>query len=287
MKGGTAWYGFRELSVSNYFSTAAALGLTAVEVPLYQHVIQDIMFSLRRPRDLLNLAEETGVRMHAGVAQIELSTPFDKRGLPITEDTVTFHKALALRVIDVAAELGLEVARIVEPNLNPENLHLADAYMETYGEGLAHLGAYAETRGLRIVAENYGLNAQQMRTLLDAADHPNVGTLFDPCNYFRLGDDPLTALQLLGDKVYYCHLKDAKVNETRSEDVLFVGSRWRPSVAVGQGDMDWATLLPALTSLYSGVAAIEYEMPDDVVTATTQSRDFLVSELGDVYALGS
>ncbi len=46
-----------------------------------------------------------------------------------------------------------------------------------------------------------------MRMLLDAAGHPNVGTLFDPCNYFRLGDDPVAAFDTLQDKVFYCHLK--------------------------------------------------------------------------------
>jgi len=284
--GGTAWYGYREWSAANYFSNAAALGLTAVEIPLYWQIIEDELFNLHRTDDLLRLAEESGVRMHAGVAAVELSTPFDIRGLPIDDDSIVFHKALAKQVVGVAAGLGLEVARIVEPNIDPENLHLGDAYMETYGNALAELGDYAETLGLRIVAENYGVDARHIRMLLDAADHPNVGTLFDPCNYFRIGDDPVAALELIGNKVFYCHLKDTVRDDPRTKDELFPGSRWRPSVAVGRGDLDWSTLLPALASVYSGVAVIECEMPDDVVTATTHSRDFLVAELGASYMLG-
>lgn len=286
MIGGTAWYGYREWSAANYFSSAAALGLTSVEIPLYWQIVEDNLFNLHRTDDLLRLAEESGVRMYAGVAAIELATPFDIRGLPIDEDSITFHKALAKQVVNVAARSGLEVARIVEPNVDPENLHLADAYMETYGKALAELGDYAETRGVRIVAENYGIDANHMRMLLDAADHPNVGTLFDPCNYFRIGDDPVAALELMGNKVFYCHLKDTVKNDPRTKDELFPGSRWRPSVAVGRGDIDWSALLPALESVYSGVAVIECEMPEDVVPATTQSRDFLVAELGASYALG-
>jgi len=275
--GGTAWYGFRELTASNYFSTAAALGLTAVEIPLYWQVVEDSLFDLRRTDDLLHLAEDTGVEMHAGVAAIDIATPFDIRGLPIGEEAVAFNKVLAKRVIDVAAVLGLSVVRVVEPNIDAKNLHLAESYMEDYGTALRDLADYAESRGLQIVAENYGVTAGQMRVLIDAADHPNVGTLFDPCNYFRIGDDPLDALRLIGDKVFYCHLKDTVVNDPRTEGELFPGSRWRPSVAVGHGDIDWQALLPAIASLYSGVAAIECEMPENVVTATAQSRDFLIA----------
>lgn len=286
MLAGTAWYGFRDLSPANYFSTAAALGLTFVEIPLYWHVVDDELFNVRNPQALVALAEQTGVQMHAGVAAIELARPFDIRGLPITETSITFHKALARQVIDTGAVLGLEVIRIVEPNVDPGNLDLIEQYMNDYGLALRELGEYAETKGLQIVAENYGVNAEHMRMLLDAADHPNVGTLFDPCNYFRMGDDPVAALELMGNKVFYCHLKDTVNDDPRSEDELFPGSRWRPSVGVGRGDIDWLALLPALASVYSGVAVIECEMPDDVVAATTRSRDFLVAELGASYTLG-
>lgn len=286
MIGGTAWYGFRELTASNYFSIAATLGLTSVEIPMYWQVVEDNLFDLRRTDDLLRLADKAGVRMHAGVAAIELSTPFDIRGLPIGEDWVAFNKILAKRVIDVSAALELQVVRLVEPNVEPENLAVAETYLEAYGIALRDLGDYAEQRGLLVVAENYGTTAKQMRMLLDVADHTNVGTLFDPCNYARIGDDPVDALNLIGDKILYCHLKDTRDNDSRASDELFPGSRWQPSVAVGHGDIDWHTLLPALASIYSGVAVIECEMPDDVVAATTQSRDLLVAELGELYTLG-
>ncbi|MCL1594656.1 MAG: sugar phosphate isomerase/epimerase [Actinomycetia bacterium] len=252
------------------------MGLTSVEIPLYWQVIEDQLFDLRRADDLLDLAEDNGVRMHAGTAAIDLALPFDIVGLPISAETVAFNIELAKRVIDVGASLGLEVIRVCEPNIEAPHLDIADAYMEAYGFALNGLGGYAETRGLKVVAENYGITAAQTRTLLDAADHPNVGTLFDPCNYFRIGDDPVDALRLMGDKVFYCHLKDAISDDQRASTDLYADSRWRPSVAVGQGDIDWHTLIPALASVYAGIVAIEYEMPDDVVAATAVSRDFLL-----------
>jgi hypothetical protein len=67
-----------------------------------------------------------------------------------------------------------------------------------------------------------------------------------------------------------CHLRDAIKSDPRTPDELFPDSRWRPSVAVGRGDIDWEVLIPALVSVYSGTVATECEMPDDVVGARPQ-----------------
>ncbi len=56
MIGGTAWYGFREFSIENYFSTAAALGLTSVEIPLYWQVVEDPALRCETNRQLAECA---------------------------------------------------------------------------------------------------------------------------------------------------------------------------------------------------------------------------------------
>jgi sugar phosphate isomerase/epimerase len=280
---GTAWHGFRYLTAENYFATAAALALSKVEVPLYWHVIEDQRFDLRDRKRLLRLAEDAGVEMHAGVAALDIVEPFDIVGLPITKDAVAFNLAVARRVIDIGEDLGLSVIRLIEPNIDESNLPLADAYLEDHGRALADLGDYAAHRGIKLAAENFGVTSRQMGAILSAADHPSVGTLFDPCNYFRMGEDPIAALDSLGDRIFYCHAKDARIDENRSPDQLYPGSRWKPSVAVGAGDIDWNALIPALAQVYSGVVAIEYEMSGDVVLETRRSRDHLVRLLaGDV-----
>jgi len=115
------------------------------------------------------------------------------------------------------------------------------------------------------------MTPDQMRALLDAADHPGVQTLYDPCNYHRLGEDPVAALSQLEDSIGYCHLKDAFRDDSRDPDSLFEGSRWPPSEAVGDGEIDWETVLPALHSNYDGYAVIEYEMAEDVMVGTRRS----------------
>ena len=63
--------------------------------------------------------------------------------------------------------------------------------MKTFTDQLpATLYTAEATRQLdRIAIENYGLTSRQILQVLDAANHPAVGTLYDPCNYYRHGQD--------------------------------------------------------------------------------------------------
>jgi len=278
VKMSTAFYGFRFMSPANYFSAASGLGLSSVEVPLYHHTL-DEWYGPVGPRDVRRLAEECGVELVAGAAAHELAGPIDEVGRPLTERQLELQRALALVQVDFANDLGLGVLRIAEPNLGPENQHLAEQYISDYGEALRPIGDYADTLGIKIAVENYGLSPSQIDLMLQIADHRNVGTLFDPCNYARMGENPLDAFRLLADRVFYCHLKDTKNDEDREADELYAGSRWRPSVAVGDGDIEWVPLLSELATVYQGYSSIEYESADDVILGTRRSLDFIADTL--------
>ena len=273
MRLAAAYYGFREQTQANYFEMAAALGLRCVEIPLYWHLIEDDYVRMSRAtiEVLLETARTAGVRAVSSVSAFDIAGSFDMQGDSIDESAVVFARAAARRAIDVGAELGLEVLRITEPNIPPERLNEARSYMEAYGHAARELGIYAADRGVRIVIENYGVTSDQMAWLLDAADHPAVGTLFDPCNYFRMGEDPLAALVRLEGRIYYCQLKDAVAGDQQPGAPLFPGSRWAPSRAIGEGDIDWAPILRTLARSYEGYLAIEYEISADVMRGTRAS----------------
>lgn len=277
MKLAAAWYGFREQTQTNYFEMAAALGLRYVEIPLYSQLVEDryVRLSHHSLTVLLDTAKAAGVRPVSSVSSFDIAGDFDMRGDEIDQSAVDFARAAARRAIDVGHELGLEVMRITEPNIPPERLGDAMAYMRAYGEAAREIGGYAADRGIRIVVENYGVTSEHMSWLLEAADHPAVGTLFDPCNYLRMGEDPVDALGRLKDRVYYCQLKDAIKGDKRSGELLFPGSRWPPSRPVGEGDIDWGNLLAQLASFYHGYLAIEYELADDVMRGTRTSIEAL------------
>lgn len=269
------------MTPSNYFASASALGISNVEVPLYSFKLSE-WFGPTAPKQVRQLAQECGVEMVAGVANLELAAPFDELGRPNSEAQARMHQQVGLVLVDIAWDLGLSVIRVAEPNIGPENQHLAEAYIFDFGEALRPIGEYAESRGIKVAVENYGFSYRQMDQLLQAAGHRNIGTLFDPCNYARMGEDPLAALKVVGDRISYCHLKDTKHDEKRDPDSLFPGSRWRPSMAVGDGDIDWLPLLSELIAKYDGYVSIEYEHADDVMFGTRRAMKFVLESLESI-----
>lgn len=270
----TAYYGFREQSPTNYFEMAAALGLRYVEIPMYAHIIKDEQYNLRSVEAIDRLratAEAAGVRLVASVSNLPLVRDLNLWGGTLDDSTLAFGMAAAHRVIDIAGQLGLEVVRITEPNLRDGDEGRAADLLERCGHSLRELAPHAEARGLRLLVENYGIRAEHLHIALATADHPAVGLLYDPCNFHRIGEDPAAALRLLRDYVAYVHLKDAFRNDPRDPNALFAGSRWAPSVAVGEGEIDWAAVLGELAGFYTGYLAIEYEMPADVMRGTRAS----------------
>lgn len=217
--------------------------------------------------------------MVAGVAALNLAGPFDELGRPLSEEFVSYNRVMGLRAIDLAEDLGLDVVRITEPNVGPEHQHLAEKYLSDTGVALRPIADRARDKGMQVAVENYGLTSEQMVWLLDAADRDNVGTLFDPCNYARMGEDPLEALLNIQDRIVYCHLKDNREDEQGSPEAFFPGSRFRPSVGVGAGDIEWVPLLTKLAESYNGYASIEYENVDDLLLGTRRSLDYVANIL--------
>lgn len=276
MKLATAYYGFREQTPINYFEMAAALGIQFVEIPMYAHIIKDKHYNLRSVDAIdavRQMALDSGVQIVASVSNLPIAPRLNLWGGSLDESTITFGMAAARRVIDIASQLGIGIARITEPNVAPEDIPRASSLLEECGKALRKLAPQAEAAGVQLVVENYGITAEQLLIVLESADHSSVGALYDPCNFQRIGEDPLQALRHIRRYVNYVHLKDTRRDDARDPNALFEGSRWSPSVAVGHGDIDWYSILHELTSFYDGYLSIEYEMPADVMRGTRTSLE--------------
>ena len=273
MKLGAAWYGFGKQSPTNYFEMVAALGLRYVEVPLYAPQLDDWYGSRDRAEAVLAAAQEAGVEIVSGVAAQNIAGQL--RGGIFDRAGVDLGMAQARRAIDVGAFLGAEVIRLAEPQrLSPDQLGMKDPYLEAYGDAFRALGDYGAERGLRIAIENFGLTSDQIIQVLDAADHPAVGTLYDPCNYYRHGQDPLSALRDLGQRVTYCHLKDAwfpyPARQPESAPMLYTGQvqPWWWIRPLGEGNVDWTAVLSELATFYTGYMCLEHDIRDSAMRGT-------------------
>lgn len=71
----------------------------------------------------------------------------------------------------------------------------------------------ARTYDITLLHENekgiFGDTAARCRQLIDGFEPEVVGAAFDFANFVQVGEDPLAAWDLLRDRVYYIHVKDA------------------------------------------------------------------------------
>ena len=107
--------------------------------------------------------------------------------------------------------------------------------------------------GIALGFETGQETAETLAAFLRVLGRKDVGVNFDPANMILYDKgEPLAALRTLGPWIRQCHLKDAR--RTR------VPGTWGEEVAVGTGEVDWASFLGTLDALgFGGDLCIERE----------------------------
>ncbi len=123
---------------------------------------------------------------------------------------------------------------------------------------------------------NHGPHARYSK-ISDVADivkdrNPKIGACVDMGHYLRSDENPVEALERLGNRLYGVHLKDVRT-------VTDNGRRKKIFTIVGQGDLDVLGCLRVLKKLnYQGCLALEYEENEqnplsDIAVSLTAVRD--------------
>lgn len=140
---------------------------------------------------------------------------------------------------------------------------------------LEDLARYAYDHGAIFLVENYVNNIigsiDRMTRLFSDVNHPGLGMLMDPTNYFtdsniRHIDDELNRMfNALGDKIKIAHAKDCKLAQDRSEkhaDIdadeshTFRGAGAVELPAPGLGDLNYDLYLRRLSRLHPNIPLI-------------------------------
>jgi len=259
MKVACAAWGFREMGLREFFRAARGLGIEFVEVNCSGSVPKHLMpsSSVEEARGASELARSEGVRVVAIAAGNDFTLAEEERWRGEVERVK--------RVVDLAEAAGAEVVRVFagwakEPG---------EEVMRRAARGIREVAEYAAPKGILVAVEiNGGITAtgELCAKLLEmAGDLPNLGLNYDPANFAHVGEDPLRALEAVGERVVYCHLKDVRP-----------GPEGRPEYcALGEGEIDWAPIFDRLKGFYRGYLAIEYERAEDVVEGTRRSLENL------------
>jgi len=114
------------------------------------------------------------------------------------------------RFIDLAAALHCPNVRVY-PNNFIKGQEKAQT-MQLIIEGLVELGDYARGTGVNVLMETHGdlVHIADLKTIMQAANHPRVGLVWDPANMYLVTEEsPTLAYQALKPYIHHTHIKDA------------------------------------------------------------------------------
>ena len=167
------------------------------------------------------------------------------------QDTAKLGAAMAetRRFIDVASGIGAPYVRVFGnqyvQGMSREAVH---AYI---ARGLRELGEYARPRGVTVVLESHGEfnTSPALVDLMQRADSPAVGILWDAHHTFVAGEPTETSVAQLGRWIRHTHLKDSVPAGTGRKYVL-----------TGRGEVPVKQQIAALArSGYKGFYSLEWE----------------------------
>jgi inosose dehydratase len=163
------------------------------------------------------------------------------------------------RVFEWAKKAGIDLFFTASP---PEILKTLDPLVEEFdiAVGIHNHGPEARYSTIDQVAE-----AMQGR-------HRLIGACIDVGHYVRSGEDPAKAVEVFGDRLYGCHLKDY----VHTYD--YAGPDWRKNrVDIGEGIVDTPAILKALQKIgYQRIVSLE------VVQDTSQPLACLQQSLANL-----
>ena len=243
---------------------------------------------------------EKATRRYAGVSHIdfndldkakakEIRTMLDGYGLPISSlgyypnplhpdaehrETVIAHLkkviegAALLEVSNVGTFIGKDKNKTV-----PQNL-------EDYAKVWPPIVKFAKDHGVKIAIENCPMlfsyyewpggnnlaaSPAIWRQMWEIIPDDNFGLNLDPSHLILQMIDYERVIKEFSDKLFHVHAKDLHIDRDGlyNNGVLAQGMGWQVPRLPGRGDVDWAKLIGALTSVgYDYVVSIEHEDRD-------------------------
>ena len=186
------------------------------------------------------------------------------------------------RIVDLACELETSVVT-THIGVIP-----SDKNDPTYGvmlDALTKCGKYAKEHGVTLAIETGPETAPVLHGFICDTDG-GVGVNLDPANFVMVtGQDPVAAVQLLGQHIVHTHVKDGVMLKKTDPKIIYEHfatggiealnvADFFKEVPVGTGDVDFPAYLAALKAVgYDGYLTIERETGADPEADIILARD--------------
>ncbi|MEN6451456.1 MAG: sugar phosphate isomerase/epimerase family protein [Thermoguttaceae bacterium] len=178
------------------------------------------------PYRIRRACEKAGVRISGLSAHTPLGRP--EVGTEYLKQAVRF-----------AAECGAPVINTDEGPKQPWTTSDEDHVLMRYT--LREAAAVAEPRGILIGIEphqQYSKTPAGLDRIVGLVDSPAIGVNFDTGNSYLSGEDPITWLRHVKDRLVHLHAKDISVSQSDAERGKVTGTP--VGCACGEGVIDWA-----------------------------------------------
>ncbi|UYG02828.1 sugar phosphate isomerase/epimerase [Halomonas sp. LR3S48] len=148
------------------------------------------------------------------------------------------------------------------------------------GRELGDIASRLNEEGFRLAYHNHDFEMEvfedktALEHMLDAAG-PELLLELDVAWVDRGGLDPAEYVARVEDRLFAVHAKDNAPEGTADEEGGFA--------TLGQGVLEWGTLLPAIERAEVEWYIIEHDMPLDAEAVITEGNDFLRNELATLH----
>lgn len=268
---GCGEWGFRNLPMEEHFQIAQAFGFRILE------------FGIGGGQTGRLPETPTGRDIHAFRSLSEtyqIATPFCCLENDFTLNDPVQHGVMVEKVIgqiDFAAECGATHIRIFAGFTPADQMN--DDIWDRMIDAVDQCDQRCQSNGLKLAIETHGaiafdqegaaIHTHTITTEPEALKRlihilpPTVGFNYDPGNLKAVcPEDRNCRLDLLNERINYCHLKDWRKFRQGWE-----------ACAIGDDDLDYSSLFDQM--LFDGVYLIEYEPLGDTETGISRSLDYL------------
>ena len=266
--------------------------LTALSMAPLQALAADVedemalqMYTLRNvgtPAAQFEMAHKAGFKHVELVGTHELDAKELKALLEKNQLTATSsHVQLKALEDDYSQTVAFNKAvgndTIVVPWIEPEDRPDTTKGWTDYAQRLDKLGAKLRKDGIQLGYHNHDFEMKKydgvtaLEIILNNSNPDNLKLEMDAAWVFRGGQDPVRILKEYPGRVFAMHAKDSASIGVRDDEMNFA--------PLGEGLLDWATIMPAAKA--SGVKwfIIEHDKPKDAWSIISTSHQNLQTEL--------
>ena len=190
------------------------------------------------------------------------------------------------RIIDLAEEFGTSV---VTTHIGVIPADKSDPRYSVMLDAMRECGAYAAEKGITLAIETGPEKAAVLLAFLKDTNG-GVGVNLDPANFVMVtGQDPVEAVEMLGDYIVHTHAKDGVMLKQTDPEIIYdcfaTGGIEALNVAdyfletpLGEGNVDFPKYIKALKNAgYNGYLTIERETGENPIPDIKKARDMVKS----------